>query len=160
MTFKLPLWLYSPRQIDAISFEIDGYLEWLREEAVRAQAVTKASAPSPISAEVLHFLELFTDNNSADPGEAEKALVYLRELKQTAPLIHITLPTFATSTVKESIVAWFRNETAPHTLITFTVDSSLLGGIVVRTPNNIYDYSFAHRLIAERGRFPEIVRRV
>lgn len=160
MTFKLPLQLYSPRQIDAYLIELDFYLTWLREQDVKRRAKAAKADASPLTAELTSFLNVFTDNKTDDAREVEKAVIYLKRLKQHAPLVHVTFPTFASASIRESVVEWFRKNVSDEILVAFTVDTSILGGIIVRTVNNIYDYSFINRLIKDRRKFPEIMRHV
>lgn len=161
MTFNLPLSLYSPRQIDVYLVELEFYLTWLREQAVKRQASQlKKAEKAPLTAELTQFLDTFTAGKKDDPAQVEQTIIYLKRLKQHAPLVHVTFPTFASSSIKESVVEWFRKNVSDEILVAFTVDTSILGGIIIRTENNIYDYSFINRLIKDRGKFPEIMRNV
>jgi hypothetical protein len=65
----------------------------------------------------------------------------LRKLKDHAPVVHMT---FATDTDPESlqqVVAWIRKEMHPQALVTVGMQPNLIGGVYVRTPNHVHDFS-------------------
>jgi len=65
----------------------------------------------------------------------------LRKLKDHAPVIHMT---FAADTDPDSmrqIVGWIRKELHPQALISVGLQPSLIGGVYVRTPNHVHDFS-------------------
>lgn len=65
----------------------------------------------------------------------------LRKLKDHAPVLHMT---FASETDPESmgqLMAWVRRELHPQALVSVGVQPSLIGGVYVRTPNHVHDFS-------------------
>jgi hypothetical protein len=161
MTFSLPPTLYSPRQVDAYQVELDAYLEWLRESERKSRGGGNVSAGrSPLSAEVLQVLDQFSEGRPTAIAQVERFIGWLKAIKQSTPLVHVTLPTFAGADMKQKIVGWFRENIAPNVLVSFSVDRTILGGLIIRTANQIYDFSFVRALLDNRSKLPEIVRRV
>ena len=61
---------------------------------------------------------------------------------------------------RESLVTWFRANVSPHLLLSFVADRNLGGGVVVRTPNRVFDFTWKQQLVAGRSKLAEIIKNV
>jgi F0F1-type ATP synthase delta subunit len=65
----------------------------------------------------------------------------LRKLKDHAPVIHVTFAADVDPQSLQKLVQWFREEVHPHTLVAVGMQPSLIGGVYLRTPNQVHDFS-------------------
>jgi hypothetical protein len=65
----------------------------------------------------------------------------LRKLKDHAPVVHLTFATEADPESLQKVVGWIRRELHPQALINVGLQPSLIGGVYVRTPNHVHDFS-------------------
>lgn len=159
MAFKLPPAIYSPELMQSVSYELDQYVEWYRDSRIKAK-VGAPAAPEPVlSAETALAVQAWYADGAKPTvaGLAELAAT-LREMKP--PVVHILLAALPNHAQRAQLVDWFRANTAPDTLVAFVADRNLGGGVVVRTPNRIFDDSWKLRLVAGRDKLPEIIHAV
>ena len=76
------------------------------------------------------------------------------------PVIHLTFATPASPAVKVAMVRWFREHIHSTLLVKFDVNRNIVGGLVVRTPSRIFDFSFRRPLLDNKSLIPEILKRV
>jgi hypothetical protein len=74
----------------------------------------------------------------------------LAKLKDKAPVVHMTFATAAEPEDLQDLVAWVRKELHPQALISVGLQPSLVGGVYMRTPNHIYDFSMRSRMQGKR----------
>jgi hypothetical protein len=157
-TFELPGAVYSPQMLEAVTYEIRQYLEWYRQTKVQKEVGAK-SAPEPThSAETALVIEAWLANRTATVEAVEELVEFLANLK--LPQVHIMLAAMPNRAQRTALVDWFRNSTTPQLLVSFVADRNLGGGIVVRTPNHIYDYTWKQQLIAGREKIAGIIKSV
>jgi hypothetical protein len=75
----------------------------------------------------------------------------LRRLKDHAPVIHMVFASEADPESMQQIVAWIRDNLHPQALITVGVQPSLIGGVYIRTPNHIHDFSLRSHMKDSRN---------
>ena len=74
----------------------------------------------------------------------------LIKLKDKAPVIHMTFATSADPEALQDLVDWVRKELHPQALISVGLQPSLIGGVYMRTPNHVYDFSMRSRMQGKR----------
>ncbi len=143
MSCKVPDNLADPRALRAIIWELEERLV--------------ASHPSPAS-DALHQLQAAQD----DPRlhDSAKLLAVLRRVVEDGPRVDITLPARPSAQLKLTLIQWLRGNVHPEVIIGWSVDRTLGGGMVLRTPNHTYDWSFSRRLWVNRSQLPKLVRDV
>jgi hypothetical protein len=158
MAFELPPAVYSPELLESVQYEIQQYLAWYRQTRVQKQ-VGAASAEEPThSAETTLTIEAWLGGKKATLEALEELLAHLRGLN--LPVVHITLAALPNHAQRVQLVDWFHAATPGHrVLLAFVADRNLGGGVVVRTPNHLYDYSWKQQLIAGRAKVAEIISR-
>ena len=158
MAFKLPDSIETPEQLHAAGYEVERYIEWLRDSGVRHRVGSKALAEPPLTAETLSVVKSWQGKRKITADSLAELLEYLRGAKP--PVLHLVLPDFATPQLRTQLSKWARSNCHPDALITLVADSTIGGGVVIRTDNHVYDYSFRGRLLAARPKLTGIIAHV
>ncbi len=74
----------------------------------------------------------------------------LRVLKDKAPIVHVTFATDADPEFLGQLVDWLRTEVHPQSLLSVGLQPSLIGGMYVRTPNHVHDFSLRKIMAGKR----------
>ena len=158
---NLPVHLYSPEQLKACSFELEVVTSWRRRQDVKKQSgylgpVTHDFELGPTLASLLGPRESVARLSLANLEECQKQL----DLWLAQPVTHVTFAVSPPDTTKFEMVKWFRSQVLPTALLKFHVNGNIVGGMVVRTPNKIFDFSFRKQLVRQKSLIPEIFKRV
>ncbi|MBW4061713.1 F0F1 ATP synthase subunit delta [Candidatus Saccharibacteria bacterium] len=156
--FVLPPAVYSPELLDSVSYEIEQYLSWYRENRIHTTVGATAITEPDHSTETAQVIQSWTTGQPLTLSSLQSLLKYLRELK--LPVAHVTLAALPNHTQRQQLVDWFRGIAGPHVLISFVGDRNLGGGVLVRTPSRVFDYSWKQKLIEGRSKLAEVVHRV
>jgi hypothetical protein len=158
VAFELPGAVYSPQLLESVTFDIDRYLEWYRQTQIQKKVGAKPMDEPTHSAETALVIEAWLDGKPPTVESLEGLVKYLRALK--LPEVHIMLAALPNRAQRETLVDWFRANTTPHLLLSFVADRNLGGGLVVRTPNRVFDYTWKQQLLSARDKIAGIVKRV
>lgn len=94
----------------------------------------------------------FLDLNKLDAADGH-ALIELKQrlgqLKDHAPVIHMTFSTQADPESLQQLVTWLRQEVHPHALVTVGLQPALVAGVYMRTPNQVHDFT-VRALLADK----------
>lgn len=156
--FELPPAVYSPALVESVMYDIQYYLDWVRQNKIRKTVGAKGKEEPTHSAETVVVIEAWLAGQPATMESLEALLVALRNLK--LPQVHIMLAALPNRPQREALVSWFRTNVSPSLLLSFVADRNLGGGLVVRTPNRVFDYTWKQQLIAGRSKLAEILHRV
>ncbi|TAH34813.1 hypothetical protein EYC59_02750 [Candidatus Saccharibacteria bacterium] len=96
------------------------------------------------------FLKL-NEINVSDAKTRTALKEQLRKLKDKAPVVHATFAVDADPEFLQQLVAWFRGQIHPQTLISVGLQPGLIGGMHLRTPNHVHDFSLRALLASKRG---------
>ena len=125
-----------------------GELEWVDNEltayTVRAKSGATVSVPT-LSAALNDFLVM----NGLQLNESRtrsSIIAQLRVLKNKAPVFHMTFAVSADRESLQTIADWLRKEIHPQALIDVGVQPAIVGGVYLRTPNHVHDFSMRTRL--------------
>jgi hypothetical protein len=157
--FELPAAVYSPQLLESVTYDIQQYLDWYRQVAVQKKVGAKTTLPEPThSRETVVVIEAWLAGRQPTVEALEQLVETLKNLK--LPEVHITLAALPNHSQRETLVNWFRTNVTPHVLLSFVADRNLGGGVVIRTPNHVFDFTWKQQLLAGRGKLAEIVRNV
>lgn len=157
--FQLPAAVYSPQLLESVTYDIEQYLEWYRQSAVQKKVGTKVATAEPThSAETVLVIEAWLVGKTPTVETLEALVAYLKGLD--LPQVHVMLAALPNRAQREQLVNWFRTNVSPHLLLAFVADRNLGGGIVVRTPNHVYDFTWKQQLVAGRDKLGEIIKHV
>ncbi len=162
MKFKLPQTIYSLEQLDALIFELGEYLNWVRHISIQAKVGSRKTAvEQPELSQVLQdALISWADGKELALHDVEALIEDLKEYKEKAPSVHLTLAAIPSTALKNQLIEWFRTQISPMMMISFSANRTLVGGMVVRAGSHIYDYSWRKLLTEKRDKIPEIIRNV
>ena len=158
MAFELPTAIYSQELLESVIHEIEQYLEWYQQVRIQSKVGSKLADEPAYSAETSLVIKTWFAHDKATTQSLGKLLEELRALK--LPVVHITLAALPSHAQRAQLVDWFRRTAGRPLLVSFVADRNLGGGVVVRTPNHIFDYSWRERLLNGRSKLAEIVNRV
>ncbi len=158
MAFELPSSVYSPELLDSVIYELEQYLAWYRQAKVQQKVGARPPAEPSYSAETSQVIKAWLSDKKPSMTAIEELQAHLKSLK--LPVVHVTLAALPNHTQRTQLVDWFRALAQHPMLISFVADRTLGGGIVVRTPNRIFDMSWRQRLVEGRSKLGEIVTRV
>ena len=158
MGFELPQAIYSPALLESVIYDIQYYLDWRRQNEIRKKVGAKPKDEPTHSAETVIVIEAWMEGKKPTVESLERLLEHLKNLH--LPEVHIMLAALPNRGQRETLANWFRNNVTPDVLISFVADRNLGGGIVVRTPNRVFDFSWKQQLLAGHAKLPEILRNV
>jgi hypothetical protein len=146
----------SLQDVTALLLEVHGYAKWFSQTEIKKQVHAEhMSEPPVLSPAASQLLQQVGSQQALD-----ELIRALEELKNTAPSMTITLAAPAPGDLKQSLVAWCRENISPNILVNFRFNATILGGMVVRYGSHVFDWSFKRQLLANRAHFPEVLRRV
>lgn len=161
MKLILPDSISSPQDIAELIMELHEYSRWVGQEAILDRTHAKHSVEAPtLSAACKGLISAFSDKNSLNQADLDELITSLEGLKNSLPVINITLAALPTNDVKKTLVNWCRQNLADNILVNFSFNATLLGGMVVRFGSHIYDWSFRRQILQNRARLPEVLRNV
>lgn len=119
-------------------------LERVDNEMTAADVRKKAGSKTVKRPVLSDELEAFLDENDLDLDESNERSVLIkkvRKLKNDVPVVHMTFATVADPASLQKLVEWFRDSVHPQIVIEAGLQPSLVGGVYVRTPNHVHDFS-------------------
>ncbi len=158
MAFKLPGSVYSPSLIESVIYETGQYLDWYREAKVHKTVGAKAAEEPSFTGETVQTIEAWFEGKKPSVEGIEGLVAHLRGLN--LPVVHVTMAALPNHSQRASLVDWFRAQTNPDVLVAFVTDRNLGGGVMVRTPNHVFDYSWRQRLVDGRDKLAGIIKNV
>lgn len=161
MNFRLPGNIASSQDLTALIIEIREYARWFAHESVKKQVDTKNTSQSPtLSSGALELLREWKADQQISQESLDMLVKTLEECASSCQSMTITLAASPTSSLKITLVNWCRENIASDVLVSFRLNSNLLGGMVVQYGSHVFDWSFKRKILENRGLFPEVLRRV
>lgn len=158
MAFSLPSVIYTPQLLQSVDFEVERLRSWMSDSAVKRK-VGSAPDPEPShSSETQLVLDSWLAGQAMNVTRLTDLISQLRALKPV--IVYITLAALPPEALRLHLVQWFRANCREDVLINFSADRTIGGGVIIRTPNRIFDFSFRQRLVEGRLKLPEIIRHV
>ncbi len=158
MAFELPSAVYSPQLLESVIYDLEQYTAWYRETKIHQRVGVQAAVEPTHSAETVLVIEAWLKGKASTLESIEELVVHLSGLN--LPEVHVMLAALPNRAQREAIVEWFRRGVTPHLLLSFVADRNLGGGIVVRTPNRVFDFTWQQQLIAQREKLAGIIKGV
>lgn len=162
MKFKLPNDIASPQDLASLQREIHDYATWYAHESIKKRVAIKHASTPPILS--TGAKQLIRDVETSPGGVSRQSLDSLQRMladyAANVSTVIITLAAPAPASLKSSLVGWCRDHISPQVFVSFQINSTLLGGMVVRYGSRVFDWSFRRQLLGASGTFPEILRRV
>ena len=129
-------------------------VEWVDNELTTAMVRAKAGVQQPAQPVITGALEDFLRLNKLSLEAAQKrsnVLKQLRQLKDSAPIIHMTFAVNADRESLQELAAWLRSSIHPQAVISVGLQPALVAGVYLRTPNHVHDFSMRAALGKNRS---------
>ncbi|MEI7683306.1 MAG: F0F1 ATP synthase subunit delta [Candidatus Saccharibacteria bacterium] len=149
MKNKLPLSIVTPADVTDCLSDLSQYQKSVQNNhlvhkvgGATKPAVTELSQPA---IDLLGVGEKLPTNE-----DIIQAMDYLAALHKQPLVLHLTVVAELPLKGQVAIAEWFRDSCHPEALLSFSVNSQIGGGIKVRTPYHLHDYSYASQLEANK----------
>lgn len=161
MKLQLPSEVISPQDLKAVIVEIREYARWAMHVQTKQRVTAEAMEPTPtISPTTVAVVRSWQGAQPLTSESLDALLAELASFESSAPRATITLAAPPSRDLKRQLVIWCRAHMAHDVLVTFSFNSTLLGGITIRYGSHVFDWSFRRQILAAREHFPEILRHV
>ena len=143
--FVLPPSVVSKVDLSRLVNEVEKIDDELTTASVRAGVGASMQVAPSVSEGLLAFLQQ-NHLNLNDSKQRGAIVRLLHQLKDTAPIIHMT---FAVEADRESLMQlaqWLRTTVHPQAVIAVGLQPGLIAGVYLRTPNHVHDMSLRHLL--------------
>lgn len=161
MKFRLPDSVASSQDLTALLIEVREYARWFAHESIKRRVdITHASTQPALSPATTELIRTQEAKSKLTQQGLDGLIKTLESYSRTAPSITLTLAALPTLSIKSTLVAWCRDNIAPDILVSFRLNTTLLGGMVVQYGSRVFDWSFRRQILSTRDRFPEVLRSV
>jgi F0F1-type ATP synthase delta subunit len=151
----LPLTLTGKKELVQVQRELETLIEQMIADRVVKNELGQRRPLSPLSSIAN---ELITLNGIAVDSKAIADLIkQLQTIRDSAPMLRLS---FASEPDRESIVkivSWFRKEIYPGLLLQIGIQPTIVGGCIVQTPGNRYDFSLRRHILGSTDKFRAIL---
>jgi hypothetical protein len=146
---SLPLLIMTPGDVSRLRRELAILNEYLQQQAVRAPGQPMAKLPK--TSRLLDELAAANKLNLLDPGVRINLAAFLADIATHSPVVHVSFAVDPSATFLVKIVAWFRQNIHPATLVRVGLQPTIAAGCAVRTTNKYFDCSLGQHLRKQRG---------
>lgn len=161
MNLNLQNTVFTPQDLGALIAEIRSYSRWFAQASIKSQVTGKAPVESlTISEAAGGLIREAAAGQPISQKMLEGLIVTLENIEKTSPRITITLAGIPGNALKKTLTDWCRKNVSPDILVDFRFNATILGGMVVQHGSRIHDWSFRRLILANRAKFPEVLRRV
>lgn len=156
MVLKLPADIHSADQLQFCAEELRRYAA-----AAAGAARAEESPPLPeLSPESQILQGLLPASERQNSQSLEDLRLEIEKLITQWPSVSITLAAPAPRALKAELTGWLRQNIRPDLLVSFNVNPDIAGGMLIRTTNRVFDFSFRKLLLARPARFTEVLENV
>lgn len=141
--FSLPLSLQSRADINRLARELEALNSFFLSSNLRASGTP---AEPPRVTRVLSELAKDNQINLLDQAARNGLRQKLQDIIANAPNLHISFAAEPSPKILEQIVAWLRSNIDPQTTVIVGLQPGIAAGMILRTPNKIFDMSMQNYL--------------
>lgn len=160
---RLPDSISTSEQLISFIESLSDYQSYIRRLNIAAKAKVD-SAKSPVleapamPAELLEFLKAQFGDEPVTIDRLEEIKGFFRDIKEKSPSVHIMMAFLPTASEKAQLTHWFRENIAADILLSFSQNSGMIGGMLIRTRTRIFDFSMRTTLMANRHYLAELLK--
>lgn len=155
----LPPSVVSRADLSRIIREAESVDNYLTTETARKKSGFSGGDQLVLSEQLTDLLSL----NSLEFGDIQQRIGIinkLRRLKDSVPVVHMTFATTVDQEVLQKIVEWLRQSVHQYAVLSIGLQPDLIGGVYVRTTNQVHDMSLRSRLAEKRYLITEAVEAI
>lgn len=153
MELRLPTILASRQDITHVHRELRVFTDLVMQSIMRHDNPVQY----PGISSTLRALATENQIDLRDEAACKILLTELEKLKNSAPTLHISFPVDPSSEVIQKLIIWFRTEVDPRIVIQIGLQPTIAAGIVLRTPNQQFDFSLRQHLYRNRDKLKEVL---
>lgn len=144
--FTLPTNIVSKLDVSRLVNEAERVDQTLTSAAIRTKTgAAEAGAMPAMSEQLSSFLQ--QNELTLDDAKVRGNLIKeLRKLKDTVRIIHMTFAVPADGESLQELAAWLRESIHPQAVVDVGLQPGLVGGVYLRTPNHVHDFSLKGKL--------------
>lgn len=144
--YQLPPSVVTRADVSRLVSELEHVDDDMNSARLRGQhAVVPNLSPA------LHDFVTVNQLSLDDAKNRTEIIAAIRQLKDTAPVIHMTFASPADSESLGQLVHWLRVSVDAGAVIQTSLQPSLIAGVYIRTPNHVHDFSLKGKLQAGHG---------
>lgn len=145
---ELPTLIFGPVEIHRLLRELEALEEYMIQANIRDKG---KQVPLPKTSRLLEAVAGNNNFNLLNQADRAKLATFLSLIEAKAPVIHVSLAADPSSAFTAKLVAWFRTNVHPYTLVNLGLQPSIAAGCVVRTNSKSFDFSLRNRFAAQRA---------
>lgn len=154
MELKLPISVVSPVDINRLKREIEALDDFFLSASARA---TGTPVKPPRVTFMLEQLARDNKHNLLDANHRSTLKAGLEAVNQTAPVLHISFAAEPSPRVTDAVLGWLRSNIHPQALLVIGLQPTIAAGLVLRTPNKIFDMSLRTHLQKQEGYLVKLI---
>lgn len=147
--FSLPVSVVSKIDLHRLVNELEQLDSDLTSIEVRQRAGVIDDQKLVLSEQLRDFVTL-NNLDLRDGQERVRLLQRIRRFKDEAPVVHMTFAATADQDSLRRLADWVRSEIHPQAVIAIGLQPGLLGGVYLRTANQVHDLSLKSQLVGKR----------
>lgn len=144
---KLPHLIVSQSDVKRLLRELAALGDFMHQSSIRTPG---SGIKLPKTSRLLD--ELASDNgfNLLQTEDLDKLTVFLTDIRDHAPVVHISFSSDPSAAFTNKLISWFRREIHPQLLLQIGLQPTLAVGCIVRTANQQFDLSLRKSFIDKR----------
>lgn len=147
-TFQLPASIVTKLDLARLVSEAERIDDALTTAEIRARTGAAALPAPAVSIQFIQFLQV--NKLSMEGPRRAEVLRELRQLKDKAPVVHMTFAVTADIESLQQLANWLRQSVHAHALIEVGLQPALVAGVYMRTTNHVHDFSLRGALAEHR----------
>ena len=144
---KLPLSVVSPVDVGRLLREVDAIDNFLLQANIRQPGT---SLKLPKTTRLMDEMIQLNGLNVLTEPDRKQLHAFLTELKEHAPVLHMSFSADVSPLFMQKLMTWLRTEISPAVLVRIGLQPSIGAGCVVRTANRYFDLSLRERFNQNR----------
>lgn len=153
--FALPLSILGAAELNRIYRELELLDDFLRQDTVRSPG---QQLKMPSTTRVMDEFCRTNEVNMLDEAEREAVKIFLKKMKKSAPVVHISFAVEASPAFITKILRWIRENIHPHALLQVGMTPSIVGGCIVRTTNQVFNFGLKQKFDEHKSLLQEQIR--
>ena len=149
-SFVLPPTVVSRIDVSRLVSEVERIDNELTAAAVRNK-ISETEQPTPVQSEQLTDFLRLNELALNDSHERSRIVKEIRQLKEKAPVLHMTFAVTADPESLGKIADWLRKTIHPQAVIAVGLQPNLVAGVYLRTPNHVHDLSLKTKMAQSRN---------
>lgn len=155
--FILPLQVVGQTELNRLLLE----LESLESELIGSGGSNNQSAATsgpPKTTDLLNQTAISNGYNLTQNKDRRLIAEALKQIRDQAPLLHISFAAEPSPKVTQAVLAWLRGNVHRYALLHIGLQPAIAAGCVLRTPNKIFDLSLRASFERQKPYLIELIK--